>query len=418
MTLRRVMLQAKGRATFESIFLVICLVAASGALESGRYAYLRGSTVRALSMLALVIALALLKRSPDLLRLARSAWPAVLPLAVAWLSLSWSVAPQLSLQRLLSLTTVSALGLLLASGRDICGQLRLIAIALLAVMMITVTVVWLSPQVGVMHGVHAGIWRGWYSSRNHLARAMALACPVAVLMALGGEWPRWRASAMLSAAVVLLYLAGSRTAPAVASVTMAGIAALLGLRRLTAARRQLVLRFAAAALLSSAVLAIVYAGPLFRWLGGDAALTERGQIWRVLFDLAADRPWLGYGFGAFWQGPHGPSLVAQVRLGRYPWHAHDGFLELALDLGLLGLGVFLATFVIVGQRAVKRGVASARRIDLWPATYCLFFVLSNLDETELVRYDSIYWIVYVAVVVSALRLPQPLPATTVASAPA
>ena len=36
-------------------------------------------------------------------------------------------------------------------------------------------------------------------------------------------------------------------------------------------------------------------------LGRSATLTGRTRIWQMSLDNIAQRPWLGYGFGAFWR---------------------------------------------------------------------------------------------------------------------
>ena len=50
-------------------------------------------------------------------------------------------------------------------------------------------------------------------------------------------------------------------------------------------------------------------------------------------------PWLGYGFDAFWQGNVGASGDVSIRMYFYPNHAHNGFIDLALSLGNVGLAL-------------------------------------------------------------------------------
>ncbi len=45
------------------------------------------------------------------------------------------------------------------------------------------------------------------------------------------------------------------------------------------------------------------------------------------------RPWFGYGYDAFWRGMQGPSFQIAAAVHFVVAHAHNGFLEIALELG-------------------------------------------------------------------------------------
>jgi len=79
--------------------------------------------------------------------------------------------------------------------------------------------------------------------------------------------------------------------------------------------------------------------------GHEATLMGRGQLWRELLALHTN-PIFGVGFESFWLGDR----LILLHEGR-PWQpneAHNGYLEIYLDLGLVGLlmlvGLFIATF--------------------------------------------------------------------------
>ena len=60
----------------------------------------------------------------------------------------------------------------------------------------------------------------------------------------------------------------------------------------------------------------------------------------------------------------------------------------------------LGLLVLYGRQALSWGMTQQSRLTLWPSLYLLFFILSNLVESSLVRENSIYWALYVSVVVT------------------
>src|SRR4029077_20400107 len=86
-------------------------------------------------------------------------------------------------------------------------------------------------------------------------------------------------------------------------------------------------------------------------LNRDPNMTGRIPMWISSAVMALQRPWLGYGYGAFWVGTEGPSLGVWRIMDWEAPHAHNGLLNLWLDLGLAGVGAFLAGFLLSVRRA-------------------------------------------------------------------
>jgi exopolysaccharide production protein ExoQ len=107
------------------------------------------------------------------------------------------------------------------------------------------------------------------------------------------------------------------------------------------------------------------------------ALTGRVPLWDVLLPEVAQRPWLGAGFAAFWS----PDKLRQLQLllGEWAVSAHNGFLEEALNTGVVGLAILLAFCLY----AMAVGVRQARLGDPfgWLAfTFVVFYLLLNLTN--------------------------------------
>jgi O-antigen ligase len=101
-----------------------------------------------------------------------------------------------------------------------------------------------------------------------------------------------------------------------------------------------------------AVAVIISWGPneLLEILIGDPTLTGRDQIWRYAFYKFDGSPVVGVGYGAIWQvGPQ--ILLALKGMGLFFVfnEAHNGYLEIAAQLGMVGIAcllIFLITTLL------------------------------------------------------------------------
>ena len=96
-------------------------------------------------------------------------------------------------------------------------------------------------------------------------------------------------------------------------------------------------------------------------------MTGRTVIWKSVLRFAADRRWLGYGFDVFW---------SHVRwaAGDLP-SAHNGYLDLLLAMGVVGLLIFVGGFLTVGSRACWLFREDEVRGAKWPLFILLFFAV-------------------------------------------
>ena len=92
-------------------------------------------------------------------------------------------------------------------------------------------------------------------------------------------------------------------------------------------------------------------GQLAEAAGKDANMSDRTHIWEVLLSVPIN-PVLGTGYQTFWLGPRVQLAWAQLD-GDDVLSAHNGYLQIYLDLGLIGL-FFICTFLIATYRKICR----------------------------------------------------------------
>ena len=79
------------------------------------------------------------------------------------------------------------------------------------------------------------------------------------------------------------------------------------------------------------------------------------------------RPLLGWGFNGFWVPSNQLAMTISDSVGWYVPEAHNGLLEMLLQLGLIGTGLFLwlmGRTIWLSVRCIQRGDSDMGRINL------------------------------------------------------
>lgn len=109
-------------------------------------------------------------------------------------------------------------------------------------------------------------------------------------------------------------------------------------------------------------------------LGRDNTLTARTEIWEDLIPVAMQRPLLGHGFGGFW---------TPLKKSIYPaQEAHNGYLEILLELGFVGLLLFFVFILWCCRKARKIIRYDFYWASLW-ICFILMAVIHNISEGSL-----------------------------------
>lgn len=348
--------------------------------------------IRFLLLLGYAVVLVLLLREPAFLwRGLIKGGPIWLLLLWAFLSLVWSTAPEVTFRKAIAALLTSLYGVYLAFRFTPEAFLRLLGTTLLLLLGLSIAFVFLLPDWGLMGYPHEGAWRGIFVHKNGLGRFAALGVLVFLALLLApGRKRVWLVGLFLSGVV----LAGARSATSLV-LAFAMLLVVSGLwigqryRRLWPVLLLLGVLLGAS---GSMVLAANYE-VLLEALGKDVTLTGRIPLWLTLIPFIQERLWVGYGFGGFWLGWEGPSAYVWSLVGWGPVHGHNGYLDLWLDLGLVGLllGLWLLLRLILAsvQRYVAEGFSSRALFQVGVVT---FLIIYNFAESSFLRANNLYWL--------------------------
>ncbi|NES25099.1 MAG: O-antigen ligase family protein [Symploca sp. SIO3E6] len=134
--------------------------------------------------------------------------------------------------------------------------------------------------------------------------------------------------------------------------------------------------------------------------GKDLTLTGRTQIWADYWAAAQQRLWLGYAPYGFWQDWLGVNNPAEKWNTRWwmPPHTHNGFLDVTLDLGLIGLAILLLSFLVNLIQAIRYLFKGKGGESTIPLILLVYAFQVNLSETQFLR-PYLLWFLYVLVTV-------------------
>jgi O-antigen ligase len=325
----------------------------------------------------------------------------VLALAMfALVSTLWSSDPGFTLRRSLVLIATTIFGIYFGSRYELLRHVRLLAWTFLILAVLSAACALLLPQYGIDNQLHQGDWQGILGQKNLLGKAMAIG--MIVLWSAKGVLPRVVRVAGLSLCAVVMLMSGSMAALLVSAAVLPLASGYRALRAALTTLVPLALVFLAmgAGLL---FLAVGNRPLLLASLGRDVTLTRRTQIWSAVWTAISSHIALGYGFSGFWAGIYGESARVAATLGFVPRHAHNGFLDLWLELGIAGLLLFVAGYLPAMGNAVKLVRMSHDRLAAWPLQYLVFLLLYDMVEGPILRQNNLYWALYAAVVVSAAQ---------------
>jgi exopolysaccharide production protein ExoQ len=143
------------------------------------------------------------------------------------------------------------------------------------------------------------------------------------------------------------------------------------------------------------------AGSMVHSLGRESTLTGRTDIWRAVLSLHTN-PLIGTGFETFWLGNR-LQQVWNITLQNGIQEAHNGYLELYLNLGWIGI-ILLAAIAVTAYRQASdafRRDPQEGRLRLAFFTACLVYSLTEAGFREL----SPIWIGFI---LAATQVPRAL----------
>ena len=304
--------------------------------------------------------------------------PYIVIVALCFVSAAWSDNPFVTLRRSTTLASCVLFGTYLAHTLGMRGTVALVGQCAVFLGVLSVMVFVAVPSIGRETALgYENAMRGVFSQKNPMAECMLLgiACYCFRLL---DEGLRLRHTGCVLVLLLCILLSRSATSFGVASLVLlvTGFMATDGRPRL-----RLLLCFGAGwTVLAALVIAAVAPELLMAASGRDASLTGRGPLWHEVIGVIARRPLLGHGYAGFWNEDSRDVQYLWLKAGWRAPDSHDGYLDVLVELGVVGLAAYAFMWTRVLALALASVWAGTLREGRFVVLFMLINLVLNLDE--------------------------------------
>ena len=333
----------------------------------------------------------------------RRNWLLAIFLLLAFLSVSWSVSPVVTLFRFLELFFAALVAAYFGLYFRVDRIMEILFWFGAGLFMLSIALALGAPPTGTMYWApFYGAWRGVYWHRNHLASITALLSAVYLLRMFIAFQSR-NSKGVLDGffyivSLVILYFARSATGYIVFLVlNFFVIVAWIWLKISHRLRRQHYMVILGAVVLL-AILVLSNLDLIFGLFNRDMTMTGRLGLWSNLLGLASRRFWFGHGWGAVWTlSSFRDEIRHLVGWTSQPLIGDNGFVDILLHLGITGLLLFVGVLTAATVRSIRYALAQKTLPAFFPLVVVVYAFFANIPFSLFAETEVFVWFLIVAV---------------------
>lgn len=311
----------------------------------------------------------------------------------AFVSISWSDYQGVSVKRWVKAVSNVIMVLVILTedeqGEAIDHILRRCAIVLVP---LSVFFIKYYPQIGIQYSAEGTrMWVGVSGQKNGLGLLCAL-IGIYFIWRLTKEWPKPSFLDGFLFLLTLYLMRGSHSATSYI-IFVVGIL-ILALEGWLKSDRKKLNRVVIITLFLLAI-AITISGQtvssaFFSVAGRDPSFTGRLPLWTELIKIGSRSPIFGVGYGNFWI-VHLREMWTQFNWR--PLNGHNGYIDIFLDLGLVGLALLLFLIVQTYRKAIQ-SIGTNGKINGLLFVFLIMILLHNFTESSLGKEAHFLWLLF------------------------
>lgn len=328
-------------------------------------------------------------------------------MGLAFISIVWSEVPFATLKNSVALLGTTAFGIYLAARYTHRELMQLLLLAFGFIAVTSLGFVLFLPSLGLEYKTNFMIWRGVFDNKNVLGAVISLVAIAWLLYLIDSIKACKNIKAIVIGFVfyfICIHLIFSNSMTSLVAFSIALIILLFYLVWLHFKSTGLVILIILG-VCGFAFWVVNYQDNLFAILGRTSTLTGRTPLWQAVWEMILNRPWLGYGYISYWLGLEGPFSGIMYKLywdpGAHivywcPPHAHNGYLDLWLQLGLTGVVFYALSLFNNLYKAFNLVREKSHLINMFPLLFLVFMSIHNLGESTILFRNWIFWVLYTA----------------------
>ena len=317
-------------------------------------------------------------------------------LGLSWASVIWSAAPRFTSDEVDVVIRATLFGTYLAMRYTPKELMRLVGWTLGIAAVLSVVYAVVLPS----RGISDGLWKGIFQHKQYLGRAMVIGAITFLNVVFDQGRDRWLPWAGVGLAVTLVLLSQSKSALLLLLLSLS----LFPLQKfVNQGYRLRVVLFIAAFLLVGTVALLIVSNLetiVVEILGKNMEFNGRVPVWTLAIEKGLERPWLGYGYAGFWTSDEASYILDSTWAGSGGggrFHAHNGFIDVFLQLGFVGLSLCLLSFLMLTIRTVTLISSTKSREFFWIFQFLIISFLANASEVRTFVGGGTMWILYVSI---------------------
>jgi O-antigen ligase len=333
----------------------------------------------------------------------------------AWLSMAWSVEPDVTMRRALLLAGAVGAGWYIGERFALRDQIRIASWLGWTALGTTIVALFVWSDLARSTSGVVGQWSGIYVNRNSLGLALSIGL-LGTLFFLRTTERKGLVRTLAYLEFVGIVTTKSKTG-AIGLVVALSVSIVVAMLRRRQSETIGTIRAAYVVLAVFATFGLFvhwYWVEIIHRIGRETDLSGRTFVWELVRWFTHLHPWRGWGFEAIWanqdaisqaQAAHGSNAGALGKgiPGGWPFSAHNGYYEIVLGVGYIGLALLVGFLAVAAWRAFQYAWHRRDVESLWPLAFIVFAVVVNFSESLWVSGEATF-VLTVAAAVSVVKI--------------
>lgn len=331
----------------------------------------------------------------------------VLLFCLMGVSILWSFYPWISFKRWIKTIGTLEMVLIILSERDPSAALSFVLKQFFyLVIPVSLFLVFFVPSVGIrVYPGEGSSWVGLFLNRNNFAKPAMIFALFFVWLITKRDHQKNKVWNCLLFFLSVWVLLGTGSATAFIGVLFGlGVFVIIAMTRAKIRQMGVILLYIFLFGGLSFLLAdtVFFQGSLLPRIAGvfgrDATLTGRTELWADLWEIILLRPILGQGYGGFWVEGHPLLEKLWERHLWFPMTAHNGYLSVLLELGVLGLGI-LILLIFTAYTRISRALATDYEFARLRMAFFCTLLVQNISESSMINLSDPLWALFLLSVI-------------------
>lgn len=330
---------------------------------------------------------------------------------LAVLSVYWSINPSETLQEVRALVRSMFFSIYLALQYNPTEQIKLLSWVTGLAILLSFIVCLLFPSYGIASDPdNYSAWTGIFTHKQIFGRFLSFSASIFLVRAAYQRNQHWLNFVLLSLILILTIFSQSKTS-LMGFFILVTFLPFYRIARQKGTRFLLMLITLLIAICLAIILTLNLQTIVVDMLGKNLEFNGRTPIWTMIIEKGLrERPLLGYGYNAFWTSDVStPILMNSWARGQENFvsgedifHAHNGFIDLFIQLGIVGVVIFIVNFLETIRKTVYLLFVTRRVEYFWMLEFLLIYLIFNFIEGQtLLSTNNILWLSYGYVSVSS-----------------